>query len=459
MTLLNVNHETVKSFDIKSMRNKLTASGHYEPFVKDLIEHIFSTTDVNAEDEDLAFAPCASSAAERLIPAKLRSEFGIFFTPEEISEKLKVIFNDQIAAGESFFDPSCGAGNLLVFIAETYPTEPNFYATIKKWGTQFGGCDLNENFVHAAKLRLIAVAAKRHKIKKLPIEKALELTAEFRSIFVADYLAEPLGGEFDCIIANPPFGHITSSQTQEWCSGKTQLAGLFQIEIIKRAKANQKIASVLPDVLRSGTRYSRWRKILETSLTEPSINIHGRFLKKVDVDVFIISGRKKNEEYSNIIPPQCWTPAPPPLEDSKLIEDLFIVRIGPVVPHRIKKDDPPHPYLDVHSAPAFGTTSNFQSIPFSGTLYTPPFVTVRRTSNPADKNRIVPTLVLGKQPIAVENHLIIISPKNKKVSACRKLIQKLKSPDVSEQINHTIRCRHLTKKSIASIELRTDDYD
>ena len=44
-------------------------------------------------------------------------------------------------------------------------------------------------------------------------------------------------------------------------------------------------------------------------------------------------------------------------------------------------------------------------------LIMPPFVVVNRTSSPRDRLRATATIIKGTEPVAVENHLIILSPK------------------------------------------------
>ncbi|MNJ55424.1 hypothetical protein D3C77_509110 [compost metagenome] len=252
------------------------------------------------------------------------------------------------------------------------------------------------------------------------------------------------------MVANPPFGHVLASKSNKWSSGKTQLAAIFVEKIISSSKNGQRVAAVLPDVLRSGSRYERWRETLAKETVLGDVELHGRFSKNVDVDVFILRLVTSSEKGQAIE----WVPPISETEDCVKLGDLFQVRVGPVVPHRLEEGVEDFPFLCAKNAPAFGVAVPEEKIKFSGTKFLPPFVVVRRTSNPCDKNRLVTTLVKGTEPVAVENHLIVMKPLKGGVGICLKLIKALKDPTVSSRLNNVIRCRHLTTQSISSIALR-----
>jgi hypothetical protein len=84
-------------------------------------------------------------------------------------------------------------------------------------------------------------------------------------------------------------------------------------------------------------------------------------------------------------------------------------------------------------------------------LKQPPFVAIRRTSSPSDTFRAAGTLVIGKQMIAAENHLIIARPKSGSIDDCRKLLRMLRNPDTNNFLNQRIRCRHLTVSAVREI--------
>ena len=430
-----------------------SASVHYRPFIEQLSQIILSGEFVGFDSGSVIDGADAQAefAVDKLVPYSIRSEMGIFFTPEKISVKCASIFKFHVESGRSFFDPACGSGNLLISIARMYEIKDNLLDTVIFWGEKFGGCDINQSFVHAAKLRIVALAAQRHDIPIISENDLSELLRHMVNFHVKDYLSGPVGGEFDCIIANPPFAHRSAPADLEWSAGKTQLAAIFLDVIIKSAKLNQKILAILPDVLRSGTRYRAWRRFVDSYSGETRVHVYGKFSSDVDVDVFMleisISPRKYDFETVN------WVKKRKIARTSKKIDDLFVVNIGPVVPHRLKAVASVVPFICAKTAPPFELVEAAAKVQFDGTLYYPPFVVVRRTSNPCDRQRIVSSVVIGVKPIAVENHLIIVRPLDGLVSTCVKLVEYLRGRSATQQVNTMIRCRHLTKGVVSSIVL------
>ena len=90
---------------------------------------------------------------------------------------------------------------------------------------------------------------------------------------------------------------------------------------------------------------------------------------------------------------------------------------------------------------------------FTGRVLKPPFVVIRRTSSPSDKYRASGTIVLGKKPVAVENHMIVIKPKSSTLKDCKKLLKTLKLSETNNFLNDRMRCRHLTVGVIKKIPL------
>ena len=84
-------------------------------------------------------------------------------------------------------------------------------------------------------------------------------------------------------------------------------------------------------------------------------------------------------------------------------------------------------------------------------MFEPPFVVVRRTSSPSDRNRAVATVIVGEKSVAVENHLLVLLPKDGEVKNCHKLVQVLALAGTNDFLNAGIRCRHLTTGVVAQI--------
>src|SRR3546814_21111579 len=81
-----------------------------------------------------------------------------------------------------------------------------------------------------------------------------------------------------------------------------------------------------------------------------------------------------------------------------VVGDYFTVKVGPVVPHRHPQTGPWRAFACAKTIPAWSTTY----VPevrrrFQGTVFPPPFVVVRRTSSPNDRERAVGALILGNR--------------------------------------------------------------
>ncbi|MDI7120349.1 SAM-dependent DNA methyltransferase, partial [Escherichia coli] len=59
------------------------------------------------------------------------------------------------------------------------------------------------------------------------------------------------------------------------------------------------ISAILPDVLRSGSRYHHFRDFISSEM-KATCEIYGRFNSQTDVDVFILSGIKTENNLEKI---------------------------------------------------------------------------------------------------------------------------------------------------------------
>ena len=55
--------------------------------------------------------------------------------------------------------------------------------------------------------------------------------------------------------------------------------------------------------------------------------------------------------------------------------------------------------------------------------------------------------------VAVENHLIVVKPKNSSLSDCKKLMNILRSENTNNFLNKRIRLRHLTIQMVKDIPI------
>lgn len=377
-----------------------------------------------------------------------RKSDGIFFTPIDLA-KQSAIKIAHIASEGPILDPACGTGNLLVEVAKTLEVFSSLEETLVAWNNVIHGLDINKDFIDLAQKKIIRVALDKGARPK-DSSKKCELTQLLSNIKVGDFLCEyeSYAGLIKNIIMNPPFCYLRTPSSINWTSGQSNAAALFVFYAVGLLPVGGKILGILPDVLRSGTRYANWRCSLKSSL-DYSIEPFGGFQKDVQVDVFVLFGTKNDQ---NILEDSPVSPASQ--NQGRVLGDYFDVGVGPVVPHRDKLIGPDSLYAHARILPPWSTVTSLpERITHPGKRFAPPFVAIRRTSSPKDKYRIMATLVNCDEPVAVENHIIVLSPKDKKNKTCKKLMKKLMSESINQYINLKIRCRHLTVGIIKNIPL------
>ena len=175
------------------------------------------------------------------------------------------------------------------------------------------------------------------------------------------------------------------------------------------------------------------------------IEVVGQFDEFTDVDVFILKldiGESSGEHGWGL----------PQSSGRRLLRDMFNIHVGPVVPFRLTNKGNWRPYAHSNVLPPWKTVNEFaENIRFTGKTYKPPFVLVRRTSKSNYKQRCIGTIVTGSEELAIENHLLILQPKDGKLQTCRRLLDLLQLPETSDWMNQRIRCRHLTVGSIGDL--------
>ena len=376
--------------------------------------------------------------------AQLRQQ-GAYFTGARMAAR--VVNALGIASGSpcEYFDPACGAGDLLLAVARKLSIGPTLESTIVTWGQHLAGFDISPEFVRATKARLVLLAAKRCRIR--PPDGAVVPSRTFPRILEADFLSDPERvRRADAIVMNPPFGYTTAPADCAWARGRVNAAAVFTEQVIRNSRPGARIAAVLPDVLRSGTRYARWRNTIAALGSIRRQHPLGVFDRWADVDVYFLDYTVQPP--STVRPTPIPSSAPPPTGVGK----RFTVHVGPVVPHRHPKEGPSVPYIHARSLPPWSECPHIpERRQFTGRLFRPPFVVVRRTSRPTDKKRAVASLVLSPKPVAVENHLLVLLPTDGTVSACRSLALRLRSAKTDAWINSRLRCRHLTTAVLANM--------
>lgn len=386
-----------------------------------------------------------SSALQRLVPLSIRKEAGLFFTSTDLANQVARELIPLLKNGTTVCDPASGAGNLLLACAKYLPPGNTFNETLKNWSNCISGYDVFPEFIEAAKLRLLIAAAHLHHIcinlRGIATDKI------FTGLYKSDIFQVKPVPAAKCFVLNPPFGNMPAPEGCVWATGNIQIAGWFLEKLLKSIPKGRHVVAILPDVLRSGSRYKKWRDTISHYGSILSIKNKGRFDNDTDVDVFILhflTGKpgNSNEWYKE-------TPSP---KKGQSIGEYFDVHVGAVVPHRNPEKGMEFPYIHARTALAWQTIDTIdERVKFSGTVFDPPFVIVHRTSSPSDKARCVASIVNTRSKVAVENHLLVLSPKRNDMASCKKLLNVLRNSKTNRWLNIRIRCRHLTTSSLSEL--------
>ncbi len=426
------------------------ALSRFSPYVGELETIACGEQNLTTAEWAQAFATSLNGEPNRILRECVgisdQREIGAFFTGCSLAGQVVSTLGIPKRSDELFFDPTCGTGDLLLAVAKKLPLGKTTEETLSHWGRWLGGSDLYEEFVRAAKARLVLLARKLTGYQNLAAP--VELSEVFPLIRNADFFSDQtISSRADVLVMNPPFGQINAPTDCGWGKGRVNAAAVFLDTAIRSAKPDTRILAILPDVLRSGNRYIKWRIQLGELCRVNDITRCGVFDRWTDVHVFVLDLKVSDAAQSTS---KAWQPDI--RESRETVGDRFEVRVGPVIPHRHKNEGTEHRYIHARSVPAWGTKKRIsERRRFEGTVFAPPFVVIRRTSRPGDKSRAVGTIILGKGKVAVENHLIVLLPNDGTQKSCEAVIARLQSKRTDNFLDRVIRCRHLTTSAVAAV--------
>jgi hypothetical protein len=343
-------------------------------------------------------------------------------------------------------DPACGAGDLLLACAEALPARTNSQTAAEAWSRQLEGHDLDDDFVAAARIRLELLLRTRYSAS------SIVTVPSFRRIRTGCGMGDRAAlRRATHIVLNPPFVAVESSPDCEWGGGAVNSAALFIEACIQHARNGTRVAAILPDVLRSGARYQRWREFVSGRATVDRVILtEGQFDSSTDVNVFLLALTVERHADAAEVSNAAWKL--PPRSSLPRVGQYFTVGIGPVVDYRDPHEGEWWPFIRSKDLPAWETIERVSiRRRFLGRVIAPPFVAVRRTSRPDAPFRAVATVVRHGGPVAIENHLLVLRPKDDSPKTCEELLGLLSLQRTNEWLNRRIRCRHLTVGALADL--------
>ena len=367
---------------------------------------------------------------------------GAFFTGERLATR--ALSTANVEQADVIVDPACGCGDLLLAAAGRLPVEHELRSTLASWGRVLHGADVIPEFVEVAHYRLALLALRRGAAGMDGRE--IDVPSLFPNVVVGDGLALAATGRADLVLLNPPYGQVPAPAGCSFGRGLVSEAAIWVDAVLDQMSKGTAFVALLPDVLRSGSRYARWRRSVGARLEIGDLELAGQFDALTDVDIFVLDGRKSERGDGT------W--ATDGRGDCRLA-DWCSVMVGSVVDGRDPHEGPHVPYVTTRELPLEGTFEPRRERAFAKRLFAPPFVVVRRTSRPSvgDQPRLRPVVVTGHRDVAVENHLLVLQPRVGGLGACLDLASRLRAPRVSDWLNLRIRLRHLTVGALRDLPL------
>ena len=384
----------------------------------------------------------ASEELRSLIPIETRRQYGAFFTHSTLAKRVFSKLKPAIDEASVVYDPTCGAGNLLIAFSDYIRKNK-----IKSANTTYLlGTDLHQSFIDAAELRI-----QMNFLLKEQTKTVVQNGQDFK-LCKADGLSDNQYYKTAThIIVNPPFNQIIASEKVEWAQGKISAAALFLDKIIQYTSPGTSIIAILPDVLRSGSRYVKWRKMIQENCTIVKKVLFEQFDKYTDVDVYAVHLVKKTSAISET-KKSLQEASTITAKKNQTLKYLFEICVGPVIDNRDKKDGIEKPYLVSKGLIGWSTvTAILKSRQYLGKSFQTPFVVIKRISRMSDNDRAVAVIIDTPESVYVDNHLIILIPKSGRIRECRKAINLLRDQRTNDWLNKQIRCRHLTVSIVANI--------
>ena len=381
----------------------------------------------------------------RLVPLGDRRDAGTFFTGSDLRARAIARYRPAIAAGVHAVDPACGMGDLLLAAADLIPTTWTPSRRAAHARAFLHGRDIHAPLVGAAAARLALWSA---------VAGAAPADPDRWPVEIGDAFGEDLDwSRFGLVLLNPPYAATRLPDRQGWATGSVTGAAPFTLDVVRRTRPGARIAAILPDVLRTGARYAKWRAEIDRLADLEDVDIVGPFDKWTDVDVFVAHLRRRGPRTA-----AAGTGSWYQVEETthERLGDIVTVSVGDVVPHRDVPAGPTSPYLTVDCLPAWATTLRTgNTVRHGGRLHEPPFVVLRRTSAPTRSPGAVrarAAVYTGPGPVAVENHLLVLKPPSAGgVDACMRLAVGFAEPAVTDWLDRRLRLRHLTVTALRDL--------
>src|SRR5450759_102775 len=314
---------------------------------------------------------------------------GIFFTGRRLRETAAGYLRLGDNSRPMIVDPACGAGDLLLAVASRLPPQSTLPRTLALWNRSLVGWDVEEPFVKMTIARLALLSMNQH--PGSDHTNALRDRLFANIVSVPDALEEEWPRGITHVLMNPPFARVTAPADCQWATGKISQASLFLEKCLREAAPGTQVVAILPDVLRTGAHYERWRGRIESEGRVDHVTVYGLFDSKADVDVFILDVTKDTAISTSA---SWWRPAP---KNMQSLGDFFNVHVGTVVPHRDPNRGEWTRFAVARDLQKWRVERSIRlrRRRYAGRTFRPPFIVVRRTSSPSENPRGIASIIVG----------------------------------------------------------------
>lgn len=207
-----------------------------------------------------------------MLPADLRSDRGVFYTPPAVVQRLLDVVTEagvdwsQVKA----LDPACGGGAFLAPIADRMLASLagcNPRVAVRNLASRLKGYEIDPFAAWMSQTFLDAL-----------VSSALGISAEeLVAVDVGDSLTRLEGPGYDLVIGNPPYGRCGLSKEQRTTFrrslfGHANQYGLFLDLALRRASRNGIVGYVTPTGFLGGEYFKRLRELLVTEATPLSFD-------------------------------------------------------------------------------------------------------------------------------------------------------------------------------------------
>jgi len=199
-----------------------------------------------------------------LIPAAMRAEYGVYYTPPAIAGRLLTLAEEAGVDWKhaTMLDPACGGGAFVAAMAQWLKVNLKSLdeaGLITEVAQRVRGYEIDP--FSAWMSQVFAEAVLLHECRA--VSRRLPRVVEIR-----DSLAEdaPLGN-FDLVIGNPPYGRTKlgnrdRERFKRGIFGHANLYGVFTDQALRLAEHNGVIAFVTPTSILSGEYFKKLRGLL-----------------------------------------------------------------------------------------------------------------------------------------------------------------------------------------------------